>query len=102
MDCVAGLVILLYEHVVRAEHDLFLRLLGEEIRKVGAERLQNVSKGCDGRGGEVALELRDEALGKLRARGKLLLRQAELDAPALDFPTDVDQMESLPVSINKL
>ena len=56
----------------------------------------------DGGGGQVALELGNKALGKLRARGKLLLRQAELNAPALDSVADVDQRKSLPKSINKL
>lgn len=92
MDRMARFGVFLHEHIVRAEHNFFLRLLREEIRKVGAQRFEDVSQRCDGRGGEVALKLRDEALGKLRARGKLLLRQAKLDAPALDFAADIDQL----------
>ena len=102
VDGVPRFIILLDEHIVRAENDLFFRLFGEEIRKVRAERFEDVGKRGDGGGGQVALELGNKTLGKLRARGKLLLRQAELNAPALDSVADVDQRKSLPKSINKL
>ena len=80
----ARVLILLNEHIVCPEHDLFVCvLLAEEIRQAHAQRLQYIRKRGDGRGGQVPLHLGDKALGKLHPRGKLLLRKAETHTPAL-------------------
>ena len=73
---IASLACPLLNTLLFSEYDLFIRSLIEKLPDAGSKALQDVHKGGDGRGGQIALQLGNKSLGKLGTVRQFLLRQS--------------------------
>lgn len=76
---------LLFEKVVGSEHDLFLLVLGEKLRRGRAEGGKHIEKRLNRRGSQLVFELGDIAFSQFATVRKLLLSKPALQTEAFYF-----------------
>ena len=80
--------VVLHEHILVAEYDFFIAVVVEKGGQIGAQAFQNVHQRAQRRRGQIPLQQRNEALGKLAAIRQLFLSQAALQAQSRDLLSD--------------